>query len=129
MKKILTVFVSLLALGALFVFVPSPVANAAAGDRVIYHDNDAGYDPPFLIRCTGAPTNDYVYEDSSGLSNGSNIICGVGYGTDVDRVYVRPGEQYYCKRNGVWQDTWPPSSGWHDVSYTFTNLHCVLHAA
>lgn len=124
---------ALTAVLASVLFAPAPAAQAGGctGGVVCgvikHYTPDAYYDPAILIRCDfgKSSTNKSLYEGES-----SKKYC-----ADTDEVYVRSGEEIWCKyySTTVGQGTlysWVKkfdATGWHKISNAFNDgAGCTL---
>lgn len=114
---------------AFIVAAPTPAfagtCTAGIYCGTIRHVNDPGYDPSIIVRCTYgvASSKRYVPEGRS-----SKEYC-----KDSDQVYVRSGEELWCRysrsapygsRISYWAKTFD-ATGWHKITDAF-NKSCTL---
>jgi hypothetical protein len=95
-----------------------PGTDICIGGKV-YHWPDANYDPPIIVYCNfGSKTKRYVHERSS-----SKEDCG----TDTDQIYIRKGEELWCKRGNIlvsWQKEFD-KTGRHKINDVWSKS-CTL---
>lgn len=71
---------------------PTPAYAAVVGSNKVVHGPDAGYDPPFRIRCKkGDRNSDHWLAEGQGARRFSGC-------KDVYSVFVGPGEELWRKR-------------------------------
>lgn len=94
--------------------------------RIDHYSPDDGYDPAILIRCDyGDPnTNHYLEEGESSTQ----------YCRDTDQVYVRTGEEIWCKMpidpwlgaTTEWRKMFD-ATGWHKIDDAWSDGYgCTL---